>query len=166
MGFAPKRTAKCSPRRARLSSTTRLSYDVLRSPFFFAQRFKHEERTGHRRERDVMMPAWPRAPFDVIEAECVFQFAGVLFDAPAAFGEADGAPEPERFSGQLGEPIRDRCGLVAWPLDPQLHRGAGPWAATTDPMRGPEGRQREARAERAPPPGSTNRDRRSARSAS
>jgi len=117
--------------------------------FFSAEGFQHEKRVGHRGQRDVMMPARPRAAFEVIEAQFVFQLAVVLFDAPAAFRQADGAPEAERLARQVGEPVLDRRRRRARPLDEQVHRGAGQQAAATDAVRRPEGRQREARAERA-----------------
>jgi hypothetical protein len=40
-------------------------------------------------EGDVAVPAGPGAAFEVVEAESGFQFAVVVFDAPAGFAEAD-----------------------------------------------------------------------------
>ena len=40
-------------------------------------------------EGDVAVPADEGAAFEVVEAEAGFEFAVVVFDAPAAFREAD-----------------------------------------------------------------------------
>jgi len=53
--------------------------------FSGTQRFEHEKGVGHRGERDVVVPAGPRAAFEMIEPEFVFQFAVVLFDTPPPF---------------------------------------------------------------------------------
>ena len=62
-----------------------------------------------------MMPPRPRAPFEVIEAEFVLEFAIILFDAPAAFRQPHGASEPEDVPGGVGEP------MVRRRVDPRGH---------------------------------------------
>lgn len=54
-----------------------------------AAAFDLEEGKRNGRQHDVMRPALIRAPFEVIEAEIVFEFAILLFDRPAAAGERD-----------------------------------------------------------------------------
>ena len=63
-----------------------------------APAFDLEEGKGHSRQYDVMPPAGIRAPFEVIEAQIVFEFAILLFNRPAARrGRPDrpGASSPE-----------------------------------------------------------------------
>ncbi len=47
------------------------------------------------------MPADPGAAFEVVEAEAGFEFAVVVFDAPAAFREVDQVGQG-RVGGQVG----------------------------------------------------------------
>ena len=49
-----------------------------------------------RRERDVAFPAGQRAPFEVIEAEFVFEFLVLLLDRPALMRELDERAERRR----------------------------------------------------------------------
>ena len=72
----------------------------------------------------MVVPARPRAPFEVIDAEFVLQFAIVLLNAPPAFREAHEPPEAERLAGQLGQPILRGRRLALRPFDQQADRGA------------------------------------------
>jgi hypothetical protein len=94
----------------------------------------------------MVMPAGPRAPFKVIEPEFVGEFAIVLFDAPAPFGQTDEATEAKRFVRHVGQPVLDRGGLVGRPFDEQLHGLCRERSTTADAVRGPERRARKARA--------------------
>lgn len=98
----------------------------------------------------MMVPAGPRATLKVIEAKFVFELAVVLLDAPAPFGEAHEAPEAERLAWQVGEPIRDRRGVVTRPFEQQLHGRRREGAGVPDTVRGPAGGLRKARPQRAP----------------
>lgn len=100
------------------------------------QRFKYQKGVGHRCERDMVMPARPRAPFKVIEPEFVLEFAIVLFDAPAPFRQTDEATQAERFVWHAGQPVLDRRRLVRWPFDEQLHRHGRERSTTADAVRG------------------------------
>lgn len=62
-----------------------------------AQRLEHQKCVGNRGQRDVVMPAGPRAPLEVIELERVFQFSIILRDAPAPLGEAHELAQSERL---------------------------------------------------------------------
>ena len=48
-------------------------------------------------ERDVVVEAVPRAPFEMIEAEFAFEFLIVPLDAPAEFAEADERADRRRL---------------------------------------------------------------------
>lgn len=72
---------------------------------FSAGAFQYQEGIGHGRERHVMMPARPRAPFEVVEPQFVFELPIVLFDAPAPFGQPHRAAEPQVLPTQIGEPV-------------------------------------------------------------
>ena len=52
-----------------------------------APAFDLEEGKRDGRQDDVMRPALVAAPFEVVEAEFVFELAVLLFDRPAAAGE-------------------------------------------------------------------------------
>ena len=69
------------------------------------------------------MPARPRASFEVIEAEFVFQFPIILFNAPPTFREPHEPTQAERFAGELGEPIVGRGVLAPRPFDQQADWG-------------------------------------------
>ena len=58
-----------------------------------ASAFDLQERKGDRRQDDVMQPALIAAPFEMIQAEIVFQLAILLFDRPAAPGKRDQVDE-------------------------------------------------------------------------
>jgi hypothetical protein len=47
---------------------------------------------GNGGEGDVAVPAEPGAAFEVVEAEAVFEFAVVVFDAPADLGQSHQVP--------------------------------------------------------------------------
>ena len=59
--------------------------------FFKARLLGAEKGIGDGDQADVMMPAQPLAAFVMVQAKFFFQFAMVLFDAPAGFGGADHA---------------------------------------------------------------------------
>ena len=48
-----------------------------------------QERLRDGDEGDVVVPAGVGAAFEVVEAECVFEFAVVVLDPPAHLGQAD-----------------------------------------------------------------------------
>ena len=77
--------------------------------FFSAPRFAHQKRVGHRGQRDVMVSAGPRTSLEMIEAEFVFEFAVVLFDAPPSFGEAHEAAKAKGESRWRQSIQRSRC---------------------------------------------------------
>lgn len=56
----------------------------------------------------MMMRTGPRAPLLVIEAQFVFEFATVMFDAPAPFGEAHQSTAPQRLCVAAGYTLGDR----------------------------------------------------------
>ena len=54
-----------------------------------------------RDERDVVVPAWVGAAFEVIQAERVFELAVVMLDPPAQLGQADEILEDVPFVVEL-----------------------------------------------------------------
>ena len=76
-------------RRARRCFRTRGKLQVAAEVFFKARLFRAEEGVGDGDQADVMMPAQPVAAFVMAQTEFFFQFAIVLFDPPARFGDAD-----------------------------------------------------------------------------
>lgn len=66
---------------------------VTPAVFLSAPHLEHQKGVRHGGEGDMMVPARPRAPFEVIDAEFVLQFAIVLLNAPPAFGQTHEPPE-------------------------------------------------------------------------
>src|SRR5437879_4999816 len=99
-------------------------------------------------QRGVMVEAPPAPPFEVIQPQLVLQLLVVPLDPPAQHGEPDqiGARGHRR---QRGQPILDRGGFGARPLDEQPLFGARRRTPVVA-MRGPHADRREARAHRAP----------------
>jgi hypothetical protein len=75
-----------------------------------------------------MVPAWPGAAFEVVQAERALELAIVLFDAPAQLAEADQFHQ-RRGLGEVRQPVLDRLGLVGRPLGQQPTQGQFPPAA-------------------------------------
>ena len=61
----------------------------------------------------------------MIEAEFVFEFAGVLRDAPPSFGEAHEAAKAKGFVPKRRQPVLDGRGGRRGPFDEQLHGRGG-----------------------------------------
>src|SRR6266849_5680587 len=51
-----------------------------------------------------MMPAWPAAPFVVVQSQFLFELLVVLLHSPAEFSQAHQAPQRDLL-GQVREPI-------------------------------------------------------------
>ena len=74
--------------------------------------FTDQKRIGQAHQRHVMMPAWPTAPFVVIQSQFLFQLLIVLLDSPAQFRPLHQA-SPRDVRGQVGEPIvAGRCSFL------------------------------------------------------
>ena len=54
-----------------------------RRRFWAAQPLQGEEAVGDRHQRDVVMPAGPRAAFEVVQPQGAFQLAVVLLNPPS-----------------------------------------------------------------------------------
>jgi hypothetical protein len=67
-----RRTPRAQTNQDRLKLSTDRGERNARG-LFSAEAFQHQEGTVHGRERHVMMPARPRAPFEVVEPQCVFE---------------------------------------------------------------------------------------------
>ena len=84
-----------------------------------------------------MVPPNPRTAFEVIEADFLVELPIVHLDPPAAFGEADEAPQAEPLAAEVREPVRRRRRRLARPFDEQLdgfgRHGAGDGAAVREP---------------------------------
>ena len=87
--------------------------------FFKAGLLGAQEGIGDGDQADVMMPTQPLAAFIMVQAEFFFQFAIVLFDAPAGLGGADQTAQSQWLSAELGQPVLGGLGLVLWPLHQQ-----------------------------------------------
>ena len=72
-----------------------------------------------------MMPPRPRAPLEVIEPQLVLELAVILFNAPAALGEAHEPAQPQMLPTEIGEPVRRGGFGVGRPLDEQFDRRRG-----------------------------------------
>src|SRR5207247_9768022 len=94
-----------------------------------------------------MVKAPPASPFKMIEPQLVLQLLVVPLDAPAQHGELDqiGARRRRR---QRGQPILDRGGFGARPLDEQPLLGARRRTPVVA-VRGPHADSSEARTHRA-----------------
>jgi hypothetical protein len=78
---------------------------------------------GH--EGDVVVPARPGTPFEVVQAQAVFEFAVVVLDAPADLGQTDQVGDGS-VGRQVGQPVVSRCVGVGGPLDQQPAVGQDP----------------------------------------
>src|SRR2546422_7793764 len=95
-----------------------------------------------------MVEAPPASPFEMIEPQLVLELLVVPLDTPAQHREADQI-RPRRRRRQRGQPILDRCGFGARPLDEQPLLGARRRTPVVA-VRGPHADRREARPHRAP----------------
>src|SRR5215469_4636611 len=122
---------------------------VAPAVFFKACLLGAEKGVGDSDQADVMMPAQPLAAFIMVQAEFFFQFAIVLFDAPAGFGGADETAQSQRLSTELGQPVLGGRGFVWWPLHQQPL--PDPWQVglLLPAMGGPHRQHHKARALRA-----------------
>ncbi len=59
------------------------------SRFFTLKLLSDEKVIGHGNERDVTLPAWPAASFEMVEPKFVLELPAVELDAPAKLGRAD-----------------------------------------------------------------------------
>src|SRR5438093_2967625 len=98
-------------------------------------------------QRGVMVEAPPAPPFEVIQPQLVLQLLVVPLDPPAQHGEPDQIGARGRLR-QRGQPILDRGGFGARPLDEQPLFGARRRPPVVA-MRGPHADDREARTHRA-----------------
>ena len=90
--------------------------------FFKARLLGTEEGIGDGDQADVMMPTQPLAPFVMVQAEFFLQFAIILFNTPARFGDAHATAQSQRLSSELGQPVLGGFGLVLRPFHQQpLH---------------------------------------------
>lgn len=69
-------------------------------------------------EGDVAVPAGPGASFIVVQAQAGFEFAVVVFDAPADLAESDQILQGG-VGGQIRQPVLDRLGFIRRPLGDQ-----------------------------------------------
>ena len=83
------------------------------------------ERLGEADEGDVVVPAGVAAAFEVVESEAVFEFAVVVFDAPADLGQADQVAQGG-VGGQVGQPVVGGFRLAGWPFGQQPAFGQVP----------------------------------------
>src|SRR5215469_11578756 len=98
---------------------TRGRLQVAPAVFFKACLLGAEEGIGDGDQADMMMPAQPLAAFVVVQTEFFFQFAIVLFDAPAGLGGADETAQSQWLSTKLGQPVLGRLLLACRPLHQQ-----------------------------------------------
>ncbi len=76
----------------------------------------------HADEGEVVVPADIGAALEVVEAEGVFEFAVVLLDAPAQFGQF-GEPMDRSVGRKVGRPDVHRGVLAGGPLGQQPTHG-------------------------------------------
>src|ERR1700739_5028063 len=102
---------------SRASSCLRTWGRLQVAPEFFckARVLGAEKGVGNGDQTDVMLPAQPLAAFIMVQAEFFFQFAIVLFDAPADLGDADQTAQSQWLSPELGQPVLGELGLVLRP---------------------------------------------------
>ncbi len=123
--------------RARICWRTRGRLNVVPEVFFKARLLETEEGIGHRHQANVMMPAQPLAAFVMVQTQFSFQFAIVLFNPPAGFGDADETTQPERLGAELSQSVLGGLLLAFGPFHQQpLH---DPWrmGVFTPPVRCP-----------------------------
>ena len=65
-----------------------------------------------------MVKAAPAAPFEVAQAEFLFQFLVIAFDDPALFAQRGQSAQPDVFR-QVRQPVFARFGFTVRPLDQQ-----------------------------------------------
>ena len=82
------------------------------------------ERLGEADEGDVVVPAGVAAAFEVVEPEAVFEFAVVVFDAPADLGQADQVAQGG-VGGQVRQPVVGGFGLAGVAIRPAASIRAG-----------------------------------------
>jgi hypothetical protein len=70
----------------------------------------------------VAVPAEVGAAFEVIQAEAVFEFSVVVFDAPADLGQPNQFPQ-RGVGRQVGQPVVGGDGFAGWPFGDQPARG-------------------------------------------
>ena len=87
--------------------------------FFKARLLGAEKGIGDSDQADVMMPTQPVAAFIMVQAEFFFQFAIVLFDAPAGLGSADETAQSQWLSTKLGQPVLGGLLLACRPFHQQ-----------------------------------------------
>jgi hypothetical protein len=111
-----------------------------------------------RDQGDVVVPAHPAAPLEVVQPKCTFEFAIVLLHSPTQPGQTDQLHDRCRL-GQARQPVLGRLGLADRPLDQQpAHRQLAAVLACQpawgDPGRAHPQRQEPAalQALAAPPP--------------
>src|ERR1700739_1843851 len=98
---------------------TRGRLQVAPAVFFKARLLGAEESIGDGDQADMMMPAQPLAAFVMVQPEFFFQFAIVLFDAPAGLGGADQTAQAQRLSPELGQPVLGGLPLAGGPFHQQ-----------------------------------------------
>ena len=76
-------------------------------------------------EGDVAVPAGPGAAFEVVQAEAGFEFAVVVFDAPAGFARRTRCGEGG-VGGQVGQPVVGGFGCAVGPFGEQRWSGREP----------------------------------------
>src|SRR5438552_17749473 len=69
----------------------------------------------------MMMPAWPAAPFVVVQSQFLFELLVVLLHSPAEFSQPHQAPQRDLLK-QVREPILGGRFRFRWPLDQQPDR--------------------------------------------
>src|SRR5271170_50484 len=115
---------------------------------------RHQEAIGGDTESGVVVKAAPAAPFEVPQAEFLFQFLVIAFDDPALFGQSGQISQAD-VGGQVREPVFARFSLVARPLDQQPLRLSRLWQFVI-PMGRADAHSGEAGTQRTPcafPPG-------------
>lgn len=73
---------------------------------------------GGSHEGDVVVPAGPGPAFEVVQAQAVLEFAVVVLDAPADFGQTDQVGDRD-VGRQAGQPVFGGSLGVFGPLDQQ-----------------------------------------------
>lgn len=70
--------------------SSRLAWGKVHPEVFFSpETFQDEESKGHHRERHMVMPTIPRAPFEMVQPQFIFELLVILFYPPADFGAID-----------------------------------------------------------------------------
>lgn len=130
---------------ARSCRRTRGRLRVAPEVSFKARLLEAEKGVGHRHQAEVMMPAQPLAALVMAHLQFPFQFAIVLFDPPAGFGDANETPQPERLGTELSQPALGRPLFAFGPFHQQRLPDAPRVGVFTPPVGRPDLRHGKAR---------------------